>query len=101
MNCFRSFIQAFERPGGILGFFFSVFGASANAPTIEADIKLKENDRVGVTLIVLHTPGHTPGSNLSVRLWEETNLRWRRDYQQRWKILGLSLPNHSKEYCGS
>jgi glyoxylase-like metal-dependent hydrolase (beta-lactamase superfamily II) len=49
-------------PGGILGFFFRIFGGFARPLSIEADTKLKENDQVGEGLTVIHTPGHTPGS---------------------------------------
>lgn len=48
-------------PRGAMGFMFRLMSPFFHATPVEPDIRLKENDRVG-RLMVLHTPGHTPGS---------------------------------------
>ena len=48
-------------PGGAAGFMFGLMSPFFRATPVEPDIRLKENDKVG-RFIVLHTPGHTPGS---------------------------------------
>jgi glyoxylase-like metal-dependent hydrolase (beta-lactamase superfamily II) len=49
-------------PKGGVGFVFRIFSAFARPPVVEPDVRLRENDRAGASLTVLHTPGHTPGS---------------------------------------
>lgn len=49
-------------PKGGMGFIFRIFSVFFHPPVVEPDMKLKENDRIGASLTVLHTPGHTPGS---------------------------------------
>ena len=49
-------------PGGVMGFLFKLVSVFFRSPAIEPDVRLKENDRVGSHLTVVHTPGHTPGS---------------------------------------
>jgi glyoxylase-like metal-dependent hydrolase (beta-lactamase superfamily II) len=48
-------------PKGAMGLLFRIFGVFFRIPTVEPEMRLKENDRIG-SLTVLHTPGHTPGS---------------------------------------
>ena len=49
-------------PGGFIGFFFSLLSPFFRMSPVEPDLRLKENDIVGGSLLVVHTPGHTPGS---------------------------------------
>lgn len=49
------------RPGGAIGFVFRLMSPFFRVTPVEADIRLKEGDKVG-RLAVIHTPGHTPGS---------------------------------------
>jgi glyoxylase-like metal-dependent hydrolase (beta-lactamase superfamily II) len=49
-------------PRGGMGLLFSFLSIFFRSPTVEPDIRLKENDKVGSSLVVLSTPGHTPGS---------------------------------------
>lgn len=44
-----------------MGFLFRLTSPFFHATPVEPDLRLKENDTIG-SLIVLHTPGHTPGS---------------------------------------
>ncbi|MDG6905402.1 MAG: MBL fold metallo-hydrolase [Nitrososphaerota archaeon] len=45
-------------PGGAMGFAFRFLSVFFRSPTVEPDIRLKEYDRIGASLEVLHTPGH-------------------------------------------
>ena len=49
-------------PGGAMGFVFRLLSVFFRSPAVEPDITLKENDKIGSCLTVVHTPGHTPGS---------------------------------------
>jgi len=49
-------------PRGFMGFFFSLLSPFFRMAPVEPDLRLKENDIVGESLLVVHTPGHTPGS---------------------------------------
>ncbi|OHB64621.1 MAG: hypothetical protein A2Y76_03155 [Planctomycetes bacterium RBG_13_60_9] len=46
---------------GFVGLFFSVAARFFKIEPVEPDIILKDGDRIG-GLLVIHTPGHTPGS---------------------------------------
>jgi len=48
-------------PKGAISFLFKAFSPFFKFTPVQPDIALKENDKVG-RLIVIHTPGHTPGS---------------------------------------
>jgi glyoxylase-like metal-dependent hydrolase (beta-lactamase superfamily II) len=48
-------------PKGIIGITFKVFSPVFKFTPVQPDITLRENDKVG-RLIVIHTPGHAPGS---------------------------------------
>lgn len=48
-------------PKGAMGFIFRIVSVFFRSPTFEPDAKLKESDKIE-DLVVLHTPGHTPGS---------------------------------------
>jgi hydroxyacylglutathione hydrolase len=48
-------------PKGAIGILFRILSPFFKFTTFEPDQKLTENDRIG-HLIVVHTPGHTPGS---------------------------------------
>ena len=45
-----------------MGIIFRLFSVFMQSPVVEPDIRLKENDKIGSSLEVVHTPGHTPGS---------------------------------------
>ena len=49
-------------PGGATGIIFRLFSVFIQPKAVEPDIRLKENDKIGSSLVVVHTPGHTPGS---------------------------------------
>ncbi len=49
-------------PKGGMGFIFRMLSVFFRSPVVEPEIRLKDGDRVGKSLTVLHTPGHTPGS---------------------------------------
>lgn len=49
-------------PKGPVGLLFRISAPFLTFPRTEPDLKLKENDSVGDSLTVIHTPGHTPGS---------------------------------------
>ena len=49
-------------PGGAMGLVFRLLSVFFRSPAVAPDIKLNENDTIGSSLTVLHTPGHTPGS---------------------------------------
>ncbi len=51
----------YPSPGGAAGLLFGLMSPFFRSPPVEPDIRLKENDMVG-RFVVLHTPGHTPGS---------------------------------------
>jgi glyoxylase-like metal-dependent hydrolase (beta-lactamase superfamily II) len=51
----------YPSPGGVVGFLFGLMSPFFRVKPVEPDIRLKENDMVG-RFVVLHTPGHTPGS---------------------------------------
>jgi glyoxylase-like metal-dependent hydrolase (beta-lactamase superfamily II) len=48
-------------PKGAIGVLFSILAPFFKFTPVEPDQRLNENDRIG-KLIVIHTPGHTPGS---------------------------------------
>ena len=48
-------------PKGAIGILFKAFSSFFKLTPVEPDIVLNEGDRVG-KLMVIHTPGHTPGS---------------------------------------
>lgn len=48
-------------PKGAMGFLFRIVSVFFRSPTFEPDTRLKENDKIQ-DLVVLHAPGHTPGS---------------------------------------
>ena len=48
-------------PGGVVGLAFRLMSPVFGSAPVEPDLRLKEGDMVG-RLVVLHTPGHTPGS---------------------------------------
>lgn len=48
-------------PKGATGLLFRAFSRFVKFTPVQPDIMLKENDKVG-RLVVVHTPGHTPGS---------------------------------------
>jgi glyoxylase-like metal-dependent hydrolase (beta-lactamase superfamily II) len=50
------------RPKGAVGLLFRISEPFLTFTPIDPDQRLRENDRVGEGLTVLHTPGHTPGS---------------------------------------
>jgi len=52
----------YPSPRGFIGFFFSLLSPFFRVSPVEPDLRLKENDIVGESLLVVHTPGHTPGS---------------------------------------
>jgi len=49
-------------PKGATGFIFRLFSVFMQSAAVEPDIRLNENDKIGSSLTVVHTPGHTPGS---------------------------------------
>jgi glyoxylase-like metal-dependent hydrolase (beta-lactamase superfamily II) len=49
-------------PKGATGFIFRIFSVFIQSPAVQPDIGLSENDKIGSSLSVVHTPGHTPGS---------------------------------------
>ncbi len=49
-------------PKGLIGVLFRIFAPFFRSKPVKPDILLKEPDRVGKSLLVIHTPGHTPGS---------------------------------------
>ncbi|MDA4111857.1 MAG: MBL fold metallo-hydrolase [Thaumarchaeota archaeon] len=49
-------------PRGAVGFIFRLFSVFFRSSPVEPDVRLKENDKIGSSLTVFHTPGHTPGS---------------------------------------
>ncbi|HXQ92391.1 MAG TPA: MBL fold metallo-hydrolase [Nitrososphaerales archaeon] len=49
-------------PKGVTGFIFRVFSVFIQSAAVEPDIRLSENDKIGSSLKIVHTPGHTPGS---------------------------------------
>jgi glyoxylase-like metal-dependent hydrolase (beta-lactamase superfamily II) len=51
----------YPSPGGMTGLLFALMSPFFRSPPVEPDIRLKENDSIG-RFVVLHTPGHTPGS---------------------------------------
>jgi hydroxyacylglutathione hydrolase len=55
-------------PKGIVGFLFRLIAPFIRSPSFEPDSRLKEGDRIGSSLVVIHTPGHTPGS---ISLYDE------------------------------
>ncbi len=48
-------------PKGGMGAVFKIIGPFFTFTPLEADQRLHENDKIG-SLMVIHTPGHTPGS---------------------------------------
>lgn len=52
----------YPSPRGFIGFFFTLLSPFFRMSPVEPDLRLKENDIVGESLMVVHTPGHTPGS---------------------------------------
>jgi glyoxylase-like metal-dependent hydrolase (beta-lactamase superfamily II) len=60
---------SYPPPGGAVGFLFRLMSPFFHLTSVEPDLRLKENDRIG-RLIVLHTPGHTPGS---ISLYDKEN----------------------------
>ncbi len=59
---FLSGKKKMPRPKGAVGVLFRISEPFLKFTTIEPDQTLKEGDRVGGRLTILHTPGHTPGS---------------------------------------
>ncbi|HKW04716.1 MAG TPA: MBL fold metallo-hydrolase [Nitrososphaerales archaeon] len=55
-------------PKGMVGFLFRLIAPFIRSPSFESDSRLKESDRIGSSLVVMHTPGHTPGS---ISLYDE------------------------------
>jgi glyoxylase-like metal-dependent hydrolase (beta-lactamase superfamily II) len=53
--------KARPSPRGALGILFKAFSPFSKPKPVRPDILLSDGDRVG-KLIVVHTPGHTPGS---------------------------------------
>lgn len=53
--------EKYPSPGGAIGLLFTLMSPFFHATPVEPGRRLQENDAVG-RLIVLHTPGHTPGS---------------------------------------
>jgi glyoxylase-like metal-dependent hydrolase (beta-lactamase superfamily II) len=53
--------KSMPAPKGAMGAAFKVMSPFFEFRPVEPDITLKENDKVG-GLVVVHTPGHTPGS---------------------------------------
>jgi len=49
-------------PTGAAGVLFRISEPLLAFSAVEPDVRLIENERVGDRLVVLHTPGHTPGS---------------------------------------
>lgn len=49
-------------PKGAMGLVFRLLSVFLRSPATVPDLRLKENDSVGSSLVVVHTPGHTPGS---------------------------------------
>ncbi len=56
-------------PKGAIGILFRILSPFFKFTPLEPDQKLNENDRIG-HLVVLHTPGHTPGS---ISLYDQQN----------------------------
>lgn len=56
-------------PKGAIGILFRILSPFFKFTPLEPDQKLNENDRIG-RLVVLHTPGHTPGS---ISLYDQQN----------------------------
>ena len=52
----------YPSPQGFIGLFFSLLSPFFKISPVQPDLRLKENDIVGESLLVVHTPGHTPGS---------------------------------------
>lgn len=57
----------YPAPRGGMGFMFGLMSPFFHSTPVQPDATLKENDRVG-RLLVVHTPGHTPGS---ISLYDE------------------------------
>jgi hydroxyacylglutathione hydrolase len=53
--------KTFPRQKGVTGILFKAASPFFKFKSVQPDIMLKENDKVG-KLTVIHTPGHTPGS---------------------------------------
>ena len=53
--------QRYPSPGGAVGVLFGLMSPFFRSAPVVPDIRLKENDTAG-RFLVLHTPGHTPGS---------------------------------------
>lgn len=51
----------YPSPGGAMGLVFGVMSPFLKVTPVEPDIRLKDGDAIG-RLVVVHTPGHTPGS---------------------------------------
>jgi len=51
----------YPMPGGVVGLAFRLMSPVFGSAPVEPDLRLKEGDMVG-RRVVLHTPGHTPGS---------------------------------------
>jgi glyoxylase-like metal-dependent hydrolase (beta-lactamase superfamily II) len=51
----------YPAPGGAMGLAFRALSPLFKTTPVEPDLRLNEGDAVG-RLVVLHTPGHTPGS---------------------------------------
>lgn len=56
------------RPKGAVGFLFMILSPFIRSPAFDPDIRLKDGDKINSLLVVLHTPGHTPGS---ISLYDE------------------------------
>ena len=48
-------------PGGAIGLAFKAMSPFMKSAPVGVDVRLKEGDAIG-DLVVIHTPGHTPGS---------------------------------------
>lgn len=53
--------KSYLGPKGVIGILFKAASPFFKFKSVQPDIMLKENDKVG-ELTVIHTPGHTPGS---------------------------------------